>query len=90
MKVGNNTILITGGGSGIGLSLARAFLRSDNTVIVCGRNPVKLEAVKKQHPGIITFVCDIANLTLSWFCNRLELLIVTPILPNNTADLGRR
>jgi uncharacterized oxidoreductase len=61
MKVGNNTILITGGGSGIGLSLARAFLRSDNTVIVCGRNPVKLEAVKKQHPGIITFVCDIAN-----------------------------
>jgi len=61
MRVGNNTILITGGGSGVGLSLARAFLRSDNTVIVCGRNPVKLEAVKKQDPGIITFVCDIAK-----------------------------
>jgi uncharacterized oxidoreductase len=61
MKITNNTILITGGGSGIGLSLARAFSRHGNTVIVCGRNRVKLEAVQKQEPAIITFVCDIAN-----------------------------
>jgi uncharacterized oxidoreductase len=61
MKITNNTILITGGGSGIGLSLARALSRHDNTVIVCGRKPVKLEAVQKQDPEIITFACDIAN-----------------------------
>jgi uncharacterized oxidoreductase len=61
MQITNNTILITGGGSGIGLSLARAFSRHKNTVIICGRNPAKLEAVQKQDPDIITFVCDITN-----------------------------
>jgi len=61
MRIINNTILITGGGSGIGLSLARAFSRHENTVIICGRNPVKLEAVQKQDPRIITFICDITN-----------------------------
>lgn len=61
MKLTDNTILITGGGSGIGLSLARAFSRHGNMVLICGRNPVKLEAVQKEEPGIITFVCDIAN-----------------------------
>jgi short-subunit dehydrogenase involved in D-alanine esterification of teichoic acids len=61
MKITNNTILVTGGGSGIGLSLARAFSRHGNTVIVCGRNPAKLEAVHKQDPDIITFVSDITN-----------------------------
>jgi uncharacterized oxidoreductase len=61
MEITGNTILITGGGSGIGLSLAKAFSRHDNTVIVCGRNPAKLEALHEQQPDIITFVCDIAN-----------------------------
>jgi uncharacterized oxidoreductase len=61
MKITKNTILITGGGSGIGLSLARAFSRHDNTVIVCGRNSAKLETLHKSDPDIITFVCDIAN-----------------------------
>jgi uncharacterized oxidoreductase len=61
MKINNNTILITGGGSGIGLSLARAFSRHNNTVIICGRKQAKLETLHKQDPGLITFVCDIAN-----------------------------
>jgi uncharacterized oxidoreductase len=61
MKITGNTILITGGGSGIGLSIAKAFSRHNNTVIVCGRNPAKLEALHEQQPDIITLVCDIAN-----------------------------
>jgi DHA1 family tetracycline resistance protein-like MFS transporter/uncharacterized oxidoreductase len=61
MKITDNTILITGGGSGIGLALAKTFSRRENTVIICGRNPPKLEAVRKEEPGVITFVCDIAN-----------------------------
>jgi DHA1 family tetracycline resistance protein-like MFS transporter/uncharacterized oxidoreductase len=61
MKTTDNTILITGGGSGIGLSLAKAFSRHENTVIICGRNAAKLEAVKKEEPAVVPFVCDIAN-----------------------------
>lgn len=61
MKLTENIVFITGGGSGIGLALARAFLHLQNTVIVCGRDPKKLEAVGNEHPGIHTFQCDITK-----------------------------
>lgn len=62
MKLSGNTVLITGGGSGIGLALAKALVRhGSNTVIVCGRNTKKLEAVHAQNPVIFTFPCDLAN-----------------------------
>lgn len=62
MKLSDNTVLITGGGSGIGLALAKAFVRhSRNTVIVCGRNEHKLQAVQAENPAIVTFPCDIAS-----------------------------
>lgn len=59
MKLSHNTIFITGGGSGIGLALAKAFLELDNTVIICGRNPDKLAQVKHHYPAIHTLPCDI-------------------------------
>lgn len=58
-----NTVLITGGASGIGLSIARVFLANRNTVIICGRNMNKLEQVKEQHPQIHTIRCDISSPT---------------------------
>jgi short-subunit dehydrogenase involved in D-alanine esterification of teichoic acids len=61
MKITGNTILITGGASGIGLSIARVFLENTNTVIVCGRNTDKLDQVKRQYPGIHTIKCDISS-----------------------------
>lgn len=62
MKLSGNTVLITGGGSGIGLALAKAFVRhGSNTVLVCGRNAKKLEAVHAQNPALFTFPCDLAN-----------------------------
>ena len=61
MELNNNTILITGGGSGIGLALAKAFSLRENTVIVCGRNEKKLEVMQKENPAIVALPCDIAS-----------------------------
>ncbi len=61
MILNDNTILITGGGSGIGLALAKALVLRGNRVIVCGRNAGKLEAVREENPAIAAFPCDIAS-----------------------------
>ena len=44
MKMSGNTILITGGGSGIGAALAHRFHDQGNTVIIAGR---RMEALQK-------------------------------------------
>ena len=61
MKVTGNTILITGGASGIGLALAWRFYGRGNVVIVCGRREDALAGAKQKMPGIHTRVCDVAN-----------------------------
>jgi uncharacterized oxidoreductase len=61
MKLSNNTVFITGGASGIGLALAKAFIDRNNKVIICGRNPDKLEKVEKEVPGIHAIRCDVTN-----------------------------
>lgn len=44
----NKCALITGGSSGIGYSIAEAFLKNGATVIITGRNKEKLEQAKKS------------------------------------------
>lgn len=61
MKTTGNTILITGGSTGIGLSLAARFLKAGNKVLICGRRKDKLEEAEKAHPGLRTFVCDVSQ-----------------------------
>ena len=43
MKISGNTILITGGSTGIGLALAIRLLQEDNQVVICGRRKEKLD-----------------------------------------------
>ncbi len=52
MRTTDHTVLITGGTSGIGLALAKRFLRQGNVVIVTGTNALKAEAVKHDLPAI--------------------------------------
>ncbi len=50
MKIDTNTILITGGATGIGFALAERFLDKGNTVIICGRREHKLLEAQKNVP----------------------------------------
>lgn len=61
MKTTDNTVLITGGTSGIGLALAKVFLREGNTVIVTGTNAKKAAAVKRQLPTVTVELADIRD-----------------------------
>jgi uncharacterized oxidoreductase len=102
MKTSGNTILITGGTSGIGLAFAKKFLELNNRVIICGRREDRLKKIKESYNEIETRVCDVQlnedRITLaSWV---LKNFPDTNILINNAGiqlladltkevDLGR-
>jgi uncharacterized oxidoreductase len=60
MNLSNNKILITGGGTGIGLGLTERFIKENNTVIICGRREDILNEVATKLPTVITKVCDLS------------------------------
>lgn len=61
MKLSGNTLLVTGGASGIGRAFAERFLKAGNKVIVCGRRETRLQEFKEQDPSVITHACDLTN-----------------------------
>jgi uncharacterized oxidoreductase len=61
MKMTSNTVLITGGASGIGFELARQLLLLGNTVIVTGRDEARLGRAKQQLPALHTFQSDVGD-----------------------------
>lgn len=72
MRTTHNTILITGGGSGIGRAFAKAFHDLGNTVIIAGRRKGVLEEVAAAIPGIETAILDIENAaSIKPFADRL-------------------
>ena len=61
MKLTGNTLLITGGATGIGLGLARAFAARGNRVVICGRRREKLDQAREAVPELRTYRCDVSD-----------------------------
>jgi uncharacterized oxidoreductase len=61
MKISGNTILITGGATGIGLALTEAFITLGNEVIVCSRDEDHLKKAAEKFPGLHTRICDLSR-----------------------------
>jgi len=83
MEISGNTVLITGGATGIGYAMAEYFLEEGNEVIICGRRKEKLLKAQQKHPDFHVKVCDIAEAKdretlLNWISssfNNLNILV---------------
>jgi uncharacterized oxidoreductase len=60
LDVGGNTVLITGGATGIGFALAEKFVNAGSVVIVCGRRKGKLQAARRKLPALHIRQCDVS------------------------------
>lgn len=61
MDTTGNTVLVTGGATGIGLRIAARLLEAGNDVLVCGRRRAKLDAARRELPGLKAKRCDVGT-----------------------------
>lgn len=61
MTFNGNKVLVTGGGSGIGLHLASRLHRDGALVIICGRRSKEIDNACAEHPGMRGLACDLSR-----------------------------
>lgn len=90
MQMTGNSILITGGTSGIGRGLAEAFHRLGNQVVVAGRRQHLLDEITDANPGMVSLQLDVRDPTaIEAFTARVrEEIPALNVLVNN-AGIGR-
>ena len=85
MKISGNTILLTGGGSGIGRALAQRWADAGNTVIVAGRRLEALEETGRGRSSIhpVQFDASDAKATEAFVATLLHNFPALNVLVNN-------
>ena len=100
MQTAGQTVLITGGASGIGLALARKFHAAGNRVIVAGRSEDRLTAAAAALPGLKTCAADISLAEdrerlartfgdVSVLVNNAGIQVIAPFLETTPAQIER-
>lgn len=59
--VAGKSVLITGGGSGVGQAAARMFAEAGAKVTIAGRDAAKLKKTAEGFPGITVHACDVTD-----------------------------
>lgn len=61
MKLAGNTVLVTGGATGIGYEMSKALIEAGSQVLICGRREWRLEEARTKLPSLITRRCDVSD-----------------------------
>ena len=90
MKTSGNTILVSGGGSGIGLAIAQRWHDAGNTVIVTGRNAAKLDSAIAGRANMHAATLDVTDpaAILAFAAEIVAKFPALNILVNNAGIMG--